>query len=153
MRIRKATSKDLDALVRLSDRLMLDHKKRFSYQLAKDFHAPKVKYFKSLITKRNAVFFVAEEDSQMVGFVLGKEKTDPPVYAQTRIGYAGDFYVLPAYRNKAIGRKLFAALKDWFKKKKYKKIEIAFDSKNIKAKKLYRNLGFRPYKELWRMKI
>ncbi len=43
MKIRKATKKDLDALVELSDQLMLDHKKRFGYRLAKDFHAPKVK--------------------------------------------------------------------------------------------------------------
>lgn len=153
VKIRKATKKDLDAIIQLSNQLVLDHKQRFGHKLAKDFHTPKVKYFKSLTSKQNAVFFVAEEDNKIVGFIFGKETANPPVYAETRFGSVGDFYVLPSYRNKKIGRKLFAELKKWFRKMKYGKVEIAFNAKNIKARRLYRKFGFRPYKELWRMKI
>ncbi|MEM4166664.1 MAG: GNAT family N-acetyltransferase [Candidatus Bilamarchaeaceae archaeon] len=155
MKIRKATKKDLKTLIELSDQLLLDHAKRFSTgpKLAKDFHTPKVKYYRSLMTKRNAVFFVAEEKGTVVGFILGKEGKDPPIFAETRIGKIEELYILPKFRDKGIGRRLFAELKKWFKKRKYKTIEITFYSENKKAKRLYYKLGFRPHKKTWRMKI
>ena len=155
MRVRKATKKDLKTIIELSDQLVLEHDKRFpAYpKLAKDIHSPKVRYFRNLFSKRNSGFFVAIENEEIVGFVMGFEKKDPPLFAETKIGAVGDFYVQPEFRSKGVGHKLFAELKKWFRKKGFKTLEIGFHSRNTKARRLYEELGFRPHKELWRIRI
>jgi ribosomal protein S18 acetylase RimI-like enzyme len=163
MRVRKGTLKDLPQLIDLSIQLNLEHARDYSGypKLAKDSpkerteHLRKIfrKYFKSLLGKKNSVFFVAEERGELIGSVLGKEGKDPPVFKETRIGYIGDFYVKPGFRGKGVGKKLFAELKKWFRQKKFRHIEIGYYSQNKKAKKLYLGMGFRPHKEILRMKI
>ena len=155
MKIRKATKKDLKALVELSVQLMLEHERKFSTfeKLAKDFRAQQMKYFKNVISKRIGAFFVAIENGEIIGMILGKEEKDPPVFAETRIGQIVAFYVLPEWRGKGVGHKLFAEMKKWFCKKGFKIVGINFISKNAKVKRLYKELGFRPYQEIWRQHI
>ncbi len=155
MRIRKATKKDLKALVELSVQLMLEHERKFPTfeKLAKDFRAQQMKYFKNVISKRIGAFFVAIENGEIIGMILGKEEKDPPIFAETRIGQIVAFYVLPEYRGKGVGHKLFAELKKWFRKRKLKKMDVGFYPVNRRAKELYKELGFRPYQEIWRQRI
>ena len=155
MKVRKATRKELPLLVELSEQLNLDHAKRFSRfpKLAKDSRKVKTKYFKSLFGKNNSVFFVAEEKGEVLGFVLGKDGKDPPVFKETRIGYIGDFYVRPGFRSKGVGKKLLSELRKWFRQKKFRHMEIGCYSQNTKAKKLYLGMGFKPNREILRMKV
>ena len=155
MHIRKATKKDLKALVELSVQLMAEHERKFPTfeKLAKDFRAQQMKYFKNVISKRIGAFFVAIENGKIIGMILGKEEKNLPIFAETRIGQVVAFYVLPEFRGKGVGRKLFAEMKKWFRKKGFRTVGLNFISKNTKVKKLYKELGFRLYQEIWRQRI
>ena len=157
MKIRKATKKDLDIIVDFSCKLLLEHEKNFSDfpKLSKNFKKEIRKFMKKNVSRKNTVGFIAFEDTKAIGFILGEEKKDYPVFAKSErpTGHVGNFYVEPKFRNKGIGKKLFAELKKWFKKRKLKKAEVSVNTPNKKGKKLYKNLGFVPYDERWRMRL
>lgn len=155
MEIRKGTAKDAPRLAELGAQLNMDHQKRFPgrAKLAPDYAQALLKYFSKIIRKQDHVFFLAIENGQIIGSILGKEAKDPPVFKETRICQIGDFFVLPEYRNRGIGTKLFAEIKKWAKKRKLHTIEIGYYSENTLAKKLYKEMGFGPHKELLRLHI
>lgn len=80
--IRPATVADVSAMVTLSDQ------KRGSYEnaqpqfwhQAEDANAKQTKWFEWLISKDIHIFFVAEVNQQMFGFIIGELKSAPEVY-------------------------------------------------------------------------
>lgn len=59
--------------------------------------------------------FVAEEDGQIVGYVLSVIVDMPPeMFAHTVGGFLADIYVEPDYRRHGIGRDLVNATVEWF---------------------------------------
>jgi len=157
IKIRKATKKDLDIIVNFSSKLLLEHEKNFSDfpKLSKNFKKEIRKFMKKEVSKKNNVGFIAFENEKPIGFILGEEKKDYPVFAENErpTGHIGNFYVEPEFRKKGIGKKLFAELKKWFRKRKLKKAEVGVNTPNKKGKKLYKKLGFVPYDERWRLKL
>jgi len=157
MKIRKATKKDLDIIVDFSCKLILEHEKRFSDfpRLSKNLHSKQRRFFKKYITRKDAVAFIAIEKGKPIGHLLGNEKKDFPVFAESErpMGHVGNFYVEPEFRGKGVGKKLFAELKKWFKKRGLKKAEVDFITSNKRTKKLYKELGFQPHEEKWRIRL
>lgn len=57
--------------------------------------------------------------------------------------YIDSISVLEEYRSQGIGKEIFNYLFDYVKLYDFKKISLLVDFENIKAKKLYENLGFK----------
>lgn len=135
----------------------MEHEKNFSdfTRLSKNFKKELRKFMKKNISKKNRVSFIAFENGKPIGFIFGKEKKDYSVFAESErpTGEIESFYVEPEFRKKGIGKKLFAEMKRWFKKRGMKKLETTVNSPNRKAKALYKELGFRAYDERWRLKL
>ena len=157
IKIRRATKKDLDIIVDFSCKLLLEHEKRFSDfpRLSKNFKKELRKFMKKDISKKNSISFIAFENGKPIGFIFGREKKDYSVFAENERppGEIESLYVEPEFRNKGIGKKLFAELKKWFKKRGMKKLETTVNSPNKKAKTLYKELGFKVYDERWKMRL
>lgn len=157
MKIRKATKKDLHTIVDFSCKLLLEHEKTFSDfpKLSKNIKSKQRKFFKKYITRKDAVGFIALENGKPIGHLLGNEKKDHSVFAESErpMGHVGNFYVEPEFRGKGVGKKLFAELKKWFRKRGLKKAEVDFITSNKRTKRLYKELGFRPYDERWRRNL
>ncbi len=155
MKIRKATKKDLGVIVDFAGKLLLEHEKEFSDfpKLSKNFHQAVRRYHRNFIKRPKTVGFLAIENNKAIGLILGEEKKDYPVFEKNErpIGHVGNFYVEPQFRNMGIGKKLFSELKKWFRKRGLEKIEISLTSSNRIVKGLYKELGFKPYEEKWRM--
>ncbi|MBD3398352.1 GNAT family N-acetyltransferase [Candidatus Micrarchaeota archaeon] len=156
MKIRKATKKDLDALVELSYQLSMDQMNncQVDFRLNKNFKTIQKRCISKDMKKRKNAFFVAEEAGEIVGYVSGKIEEDPPLYVDWKNGRVNGFYVKEGFRSKGLGKKLFAEMKKWFKKKKIKTIRLVVARCNIGAKRAYKSLGFGPADfEQWILKM
>ncbi|PJF40857.1 MAG: GNAT family N-acetyltransferase [Chloroflexi bacterium] len=88
--------------------------------------------------------FVAEEDGQVVGYVLGVVvDLVPDMFVQERSGFLADIYVLDEYRNRAIGRALVDALIEWFKSQGLRYFEWHVAVANDAARAFWYSLGGR----------
>ena len=109
MKIRKATKKDLGRIAELSYELYMDHMRRcpVHFNLDKNFRALKKKAYQRTLDTRKGVFFVAEEKGEIIGVIAGKIEKNSSGFVEKKKGHVGVFYVLPKFRNKGIGTKLF----------------------------------------------
>ena len=163
MKIRKATKKDVDEIVELTHQLFMSqiNNCQVDFNLNKNFKTVQKRcILKDMKNPKNA-FFVAvaprsarrtrqqystlrEENEKLAGFISGKVEIDSPVYVNRINGRVNGFYVKDTFRSKGVGKKLFAEMKKWFKKKKAKSLRIQVARCNIGAKRAYNSLGFEP---------
>ena len=54
-------------------------------------------------------------------------------------------FVLPEFRRKGIGTKMFGEFIKWCKKKSVKRVRLVVDARNERALKFDRKLGFKDY--------
>jgi ribosomal protein S18 acetylase RimI-like enzyme len=146
MKIRKATKKDLDGIVELSHQLYTQQINvcQADINLRKNFKAIQKRAIAKDMKKRKNTCFVAEEGGELVGFISGGIQDDPPVMVERKKGHVWAFYVKEEFRGQGLGKKLFAELKGWFRKKKMKTLRIYVARCNVGAKRLYESIGFKP---------
>jgi ribosomal protein S18 acetylase RimI-like enzyme len=146
MRIRKATKKDLDGIFILSRELYMHQINccKVDFNLRKDFKTVHKKDLSEKLKKRKNAFFVAEEGGKPIGFISGHMDQDPPIFLDRDKGRINAFYVQDEFRGKGIGRKLFAKMKEWFKKRNVKSMRLFVARCNPGAKRAYESLGFEP---------
>ncbi len=99
------------------------------------------------------VYFLAEDEEKIVGFIGGKIERKSEFYKNRRIGAIYDLFVEQKYRGRKIGTRLIKTFISWLKTKKIKIIEIDVSPKNRTAIKLYENLGFKESNIQMRKKI
>src|SRR5215510_16100190 len=94
--------------------------------------------------------FVAEEDSEVVGFVtvLAREPfvelDDPPGH----YALITDLVVLESHRSRGIGRRLLERAEAYAKQAGSTELRIGVLSSNRKARRLYLDVGFQPHLEV-----
>jgi RimJ/RimL family protein N-acetyltransferase len=93
----------------------------------------------TMVKERSGVYFIAVEDSEIVGF-LG-------AYAGPLKGVRGSIYIphvglRRAWRGRGIGTRLFAAAEDWARADGAWRIELRVDEENARGLALYRKRGF-----------
>ena len=94
-------------------------------------------YMAHVITSRNFVVFVAEENSRAIGFCICQLGVPMP-----DVAYIVDLDVSKKAQGKGVGQKLMAELYKYLKKKKMKNVGLY--SENIpKTIKFYEKQGFR----------
>lgn len=89
------------------------------------------------------ISFVAEEEDQLIGFIVGKV-TEKPHKEMERIGYIEEFFVIEPNRSKGIGAQLFDKLISEFKKEGCTAVSTDSYVANTSAVKYYMKKGFIP---------
>lgn len=81
--------------------------------------------------------FIAEENSQIIGFAMGiVPQTSPGTY------FLWDIGVAPSYQGQGIGGKLVREVENEMKKLKFERIEVTIDPVNLPSKKLFEKIGY-----------
>lgn len=131
MNIRNAKSDDLDTIFNFICEL---ENEVFDYQIFKGI-------FEENLRNLNYVYYVAESDVQIVGFI--SFHTQKLLHHCGIVGEIQELYVVPNFRNQQIGRFLVNKVKDYAKTHKLKSIEVTSNKLRTENVYIYEHLGFK----------
>lgn len=131
MNIRNAKSDDLDTIFNFICEL---ENEVFDFQIFKDI-------FEENLQNLNYVYYVAESDFQIVGFI--SFHTQKLLHHCGIVGEIQELYVVPNFRNQQIGRFLVNKVKDYAKTHKLKSIEVTSNKLRTENVYIYEHLGFK----------
>lgn len=144
--IRKATRRDLDAIVALARELMDFHKARDPFfTRSADFDALFGRFALRNIRSKAACVLVATVDERIVGYCQGMLDRHPPSIAKPEYGLILDFCVTAGYRRTGVGEQMFTAMREWFRMKGVRRIEVRHSTVNQIAARFWPKMGFTPY--------
>jgi GNAT superfamily N-acetyltransferase len=144
--IRKATRRDLDAIVALARELMDFHKGLDPFfTRSADFDALFGRFALRNIRSTAACVLVAMVDGQIVGYCQSMRDRHPPSILEPEYGLILDFCVAPGYRRTGVGQQMFMAMREWFRKKGIRRIEVRHSTFNEVAARFWPKMGFTPY--------
>ncbi|MBW2974280.1 GNAT family N-acetyltransferase [Candidatus Woesearchaeota archaeon] len=152
VRIRKATLQDIPQMTELWLELMDHHIKLepYFYRMNKNAIPRYKNYLMKNIMRRNAEFFVAEDNGKVIAHIGGWVEKRPTCFAIEEQGYLLEAIVSKKYRRKGIGRKLTKRMLGWFKAKKMSFVVLRAYSTNKGAIEAWRRMGFR---ENWKLMV
>ncbi len=142
--VRPALESDVDALADLIARL-----KRLNGEFdpllkpAENLLSISKEYIKSKISSPNSVVLVAEIEGKVVGVVVG-DVEDRLFYEPRMAGVIREFYILPEFRRKGLGKRMMNEVMDALRKKGAQMITAEFPALNEIAIEFYRKMNFRP---------
>jgi len=144
--IRKATRRDLDAIVALARELMDFHKARDPlFTRSADFDALFGRFALRNIRRVSACVLVATIDERIVGYCQAMLDRHPPSLRDPEYGLILDFCVTAAYRRTGVGEQMFTAMREWFRTKGVRRIEVRHSTFNEVAARFWPKMGFTPY--------
>jgi len=129
--IRKTESRDLDSIYDFICKLENDI---IDYQAFKDI-------FNENINHSNYVYFVAELNEQVIGFI--SFHTQKLLHHCGIVGEIQEFYIDSNFRNRRIGKQLLQQVKEYAKTHKLKSIEVTSNKLRTENVHIYEHLGFR----------
>ncbi|MFB6490850.1 MAG: GNAT family N-acetyltransferase [Thermoproteus sp. AZ2] len=100
-------------------------------------------YVKSKISSSSSVVLVAEVDGRIIGAVIG-DIEDRLFYEPRISGVIREFYIMPEYRRKGLGKRMMSEVIDAMKRRGAQVILADFPSLNEIAVEFYKKMGFRP---------
>jgi len=144
--IRDAKEEDLEAVVELWD-LLVDHHSNMSayFVPARDSRAKWSKYLEKKFSEKSTRLIVAEEGSEIVGFMLCLLTPNKPIFKDKSIGVISDVYVSEDRRNRGVTKEMLRVALRWFKKNKMRSVELSVAAANVEARSAWGQLGFKPY--------
>lgn len=153
MKTRKATKKDLEAILELSDLMMKFHTSLDPYYDIYTKYEDSREYYKAQLDKKDTLYVVTEnENKEIVAFasayIISMPKTRAP-----KIGVLVTNFVKKAYRNKGVGTEQFNYRMNWFKKHGVKYVEMNVDARNKNVLALWKKFGFKNYQVKLKMDL
>lgn len=116
MKIREGRLSDVEEMVRLSEafRESLAAYSPTFWRKAEDSFERQAAFFRALIPLEDTFVLVAEDKSEMVGFIIGRLQEAPPVYAPGGpVCLIDDFCVASDAEWSTVGSPLLAEVEQW----------------------------------------
>ena len=144
--LRKATLKDIPAIIELWKEMIDFHKDRDPF-FARAVDSEKVfgQFLEKNINSETACVYVAIIGGTIVGYCQGMLEKHPPVLTETDYGQVLDFAVAADYRKTGVGERLCRALQGWFVLKGVHRLEVRHSEFNEVASSFWAKMGFKPY--------
>ena len=143
IKIRNMEEKDLKEatdLIMILKKFNAEHDPLFT--TTEDLMDNVMDYLKKTINNEEMEALVAEDNGKIVGIILG-EIRDRIFYEPRREIRVRDIYLLPHYRKRGLGKKLFEEIEKSVKGKGVDIITVEFPDENLLAHKFYSSLGLR----------
>lgn len=137
MHIRKANAGEGAVCDQLLTRL-IQTERRWEPNLNESFIA--TNNYEHRMAENGTLLLVAEENSEIVGFLFGFLDPSPVLKRPTALLDA--LFVCEEHRSKGIGKALALRFREWAKEQGVYAIELKVMSQNTAALRLYESLGF-----------
>lgn len=119
------------------------------FELADDAEQAMMNNFNSGLQQDNVFAFVAEEDDELVGYLLFEIRSAPPIFTRARDCALDQLYVKPPHRGKGIGKELIDRARRIGDEKGAENIVFTIDADNDAGLEYFDNLGY----ETWRHRL
>lgn len=141
--IRRAAIKDVEPVLDLWQEMM-DHHARQDPRLqpADDGCAHFRQVLQSWMFDDQWRVLVATSNETVVGYIVGHIAENPPVMALRYHGLVTDICVAPESRRTGVGRKLFSALRDWFRDAGLAVVQLNVAALNRLSQAFWHEMGF-----------
>jgi ribosomal protein S18 acetylase RimI-like enzyme len=101
--------------------------------------------FREWLGSKDCWVLVAEAEGQIVGYIVGRVADNPPVFRLQTYGHISDICVAPEWRRRGVGRRLYQALREWFKEKDLSVVQLNAAHRNSTSLAFWRAMGFEDY--------
>jgi ribosomal protein S18 acetylase RimI-like enzyme len=157
MKIRKATNKDLSQIIELwkkyekFEESLVDLDKHPYVKKRKNAEKNMRANFFRVIKSKKAEILIAEENKEIVGFILISKSKSDDIHNFDFYGEMNYMYIKPEFRGKGIASEFFRQAKKWFKQQGLKYLRLDVNINNKKTRKIYQKWGFNDYEiGMWR---
>jgi len=113
--------------------------------LASDSKRKWSEYLREKFSEISTKLIVAEEEGEIVGFMLCLLEPNVPVYKERKIGVISDVFVKEQRRRKGLAKKMFDFVAKWLKKNKVRTVRLNVAADNLEARAAWRMLGFESF--------
>jgi ribosomal protein S18 acetylase RimI-like enzyme len=143
--VRDAREDDLEDVDDLWEQLAKHHEGMSdSLLLATDSKKKWSRYLRERFSEISTKLIVAQEDGEIVAFMLCLLEPNVPVYRERQIGVISDVYVKEGLRRKGLARRMLDLAVVWFKKNKVRTVRLNVAAANLEARAAWRMIGFEP---------
>ena len=156
LKIRKATEKDFIVIQKLNGLLFKREQKNFdsTLDISWPFSEEGEEYFERILNEENGRAWLAEDDGQPVGYLIGKIATKVPKSRTIKKrAILDNMFVLKKYRNKGIGGRLVKKFITWAKENGADNLRVTAFAGNKGAIRFYRQNRFRDYNLTLEMRL
>lgn len=151
--IRLATKEDLDSATQLVVRLKrLNAEFDPLLEVVPDIEQASRTYLEHALNNPTSVLLVAVEGNKIIGLFKG-DVEDRIFYKPRYVGIIKEFYILPEYRRKGLGKRLMMEGIEQLRKKGAEIIMASFPALNEIAINFYKKMGFRPIEYLFAKEV
>jgi len=145
MFVRPATPTDVPAVLPMVTKICALHE---SWDSAKYGFLPHPeqryeRWLKRLATGERSVFLVAEDEAQLVGFLVATVESEIPIYRLQEFAFIHDLWVEPEYRQKGIAKEMVMQAVEHFHQMGVQQIRLDTAAINEAARRLFASCGFR----------
>jgi len=150
--IRQATANDVPAVVRLWQEMMDVHAALdpLRFRPANDGADYWAEAFVGWLEDEKCYALVADDGGRLVGYIVGWLHQPPPVFQPDVYGFVSDICVAADCRQTGIGRRLFEALKAWFREHGASHVELRVARTNPISQAFWQSVGCEDYMDqMW----
>jgi (aminoalkyl)phosphonate N-acetyltransferase len=97
--------------------------------------------FESNLNNKDYIYYLAETEDEIIGFI--SFHTQKLLHHCGIVGEIQEFYITKKYRNKGVGKSLFAIILKYADENSLKSIEVTTNKKRVENISIYENLGFK----------
>lgn len=154
MKIRKATSNDLEQLMVCGKSLLKQHAALDPYFTLSE-HAESIyqQFLESCFDSDDKILLVAQGDTEIKGYAVAEIQKRSDIFLIKQNGYINNVFIDTRFRKQGIARELLRALKVWFESKSIEYIELSVLAENTIAKKTWSSFGFNAFEIKKRVKM
>ena len=141
--VRRATVRDLDAVVALRLALLREHASNPIYRrLATDVSARARKLFARQLESPGEITLLAERDGKVVGILRCVESSGSPLLTPEQYAYVSSVYVDPTVRRSGVLRAMFSRAEAWARNMGLEEFRLHSVADGEAANRAWDALGF-----------
>ncbi|MBD2302795.1 MULTISPECIES: GNAT family N-acetyltransferase [Nostocales] len=145
MLIRSAKPNDVPAILPMVAKICALHESwdNAKYGFVAHIEQHYEKWLMRMAQNERSVFLVAEDDRQLVAFLISAIEQEIPIYRLQEYAFIYDLWVEPEHRQKGIARQMIMLCVERFEQMGIKQIRLDTAVENENARKLFASCGFR----------